>query len=170
MSLSEILSSYLAQFIWGLAAFIVFAVILYRVAVKQVLAAVDAREAKIASELKETEDAYLKAKGLKEELDAKMKAAEARIAAMMAEAQRDAEQLKTAMVDKGKVELDQARVRSLQEIEAARNAALLTLRNQIAELTIVVAEKAIGQRLDSASQERLVDEALAGLRRSGGKG
>ena len=161
--MSELLSSYGAQFFWGLSAFIVFAVILYRVAVKQVLAAVDNRESTIARQMKEAEETYAKAKGLKDELDAKMKAAEAKIAAMMAEAQKDAEAHRAAMVDKGRAEIEQIKQRSLQEIDSARGAALLTLRAQIADLTIIVAEKAIGERLDRQKQETLVDAALVNL-------
>ena len=67
---------HIPDFLWGLAAFVIFVVILLKVGVKQVLAAVDAREAKIRGDLSEAEQAKASAKLVKTELEAKIKAHE----------------------------------------------------------------------------------------------
>lgn len=160
MSIAEFLESNAASFFWGLAAFIVFVVILLRVGVKQILAAVDAREAKIAKELKEAEDAYARAKQVQADVDAKFAAAESKIAALMSEARKDAEAHKADLVEKGKTEIESLRQRSLRDIDAARHAAVITLRQQVAEISVQVAEKIVRERLDAAKHEALVAQAM----------
>lgn len=159
--MNEILSSYLASFIWSLSIFVVFVLIFLKLGVKHVLAAVDARESKIARELKESEDAYTKAKALKDELDAKMRGAEAKIAEMIKEAARDGEAIKAKAVETAREEIDAARNRSLREIEAARHVAIVQLKQAVAEVAVQVAEKIVREKLDAAKQESVVDLALS---------
>jgi F-type H+-transporting ATPase subunit b len=168
--MEEFLDSNLANFLWGVGAFVVFVLVLYRLAVKQILGAIDAREAKIAKEMKEAEDAYARAKKVQSDVDAKFAAAESRISELMAEARRDAEAQKTQMVEKGRVEIEAARNRSLRDIDAARHAAVITLRQEIAEVSIQVAEKIVKERLDAAKHDDLVGQAIDAYEaRQGGK-
>ncbi|MFM2090266.1 MAG: hypothetical protein RLZZ127_755 [Planctomycetota bacterium] len=163
----DVIYQRIPDFLWGLAAFITFVLILFRLGFKHVIAAIDARDRKIASDLKEAEDINAQAKSLKAELDAKMKAAEAKVTALMAEANRNAEAARSALVEKGRQEVEHLRHRALQDIDAARNAALIELRNQIADLVVVVAEKSIHERLDQAKQEALVESAIAAFGKKG---
>jgi F-type H+-transporting ATPase subunit b len=158
--MNELLQSNFASFIWGLSIFAVFILVLLKLGVKHVLAAVDAREARIARELKESEDAYAKAKQLKEDLDRQMKGAEARIAEMIAEGRRDAEALKAKAVEAGRIEIDNTRNRALLEIEAARHAAIVQLKTAIADISIQVAEQVVREKLDAVRHETLVGRAV----------
>ncbi|MBA2479609.1 MAG: F0F1 ATP synthase subunit B [Planctomycetes bacterium] len=170
MTFSEFLESNAVNFFWGLAAFLLFVVILLKFAFTRILAAVDAREAKIAGQMKEAEDAYTRAKKVQAEVDAKFAAAETRIAELMAEARSDAEAQKTQMVEKGRAEIEAARNRSLRDIDAARHTAVVTLRQEIAEVSIQVAEKIVKERLDAAKHEDLVGQAIDAYEaRQGGK-
>ncbi len=158
--IQEFLSSNIASFLWSLSAFVVFVLLLLKLGVKHILAAVDAREAKIAHELGEAEATFLRAKATQADLDAKMRAAEARIAELMAEGRRDAEAIKGKLVEQGRMEIDALRTRALREIEGARHAALVGLRSEIADISIAVAEKVLRSRLDASHQEALVSTAL----------
>ena len=158
--MAEFFDSNLANFIWSFAAFVVFVLILYRVAAKNVLAAVDARESRIAQQMKESEDAYAKAKQLKEDLDRLMKGAEAKIAEMISEGRRDADALKVKAVEAGRIEIDNTRNRALLEIEAARHAAIVQLKTAIADISIQVAEQVVREKLDAARHESLVGRAV----------
>ncbi len=151
---------HIPDFLWGLAAFVIFVVILLKVGVKQVLAAVDAREAKIRGDLSEAEQAKASAKLVKTELEAKIKAHEAKIAEMMAEARRDGEALKATMVEDARKEQDAVRVRALREIEAARHAAVLAVRGEVAEIALLIAQKAMHERFDPRKHEELVTLAV----------
>lgn len=158
--MNEFLTSNLASFIWSLSIFVVFILIILKVGVKHVLAAVDARESKIARELKESEDAYAKAKSLKDELDQKMKGAEAKISEMIKEAQRDGEAIRAKAVETAREEIDNLRNRSLREIEAARHIAIVQLKQAVAEISVQVAEKIVREKLDASKQESVVGIAL----------
>jgi F-type H+-transporting ATPase subunit b len=158
--MDAILSNFLAQFLWGLAAFVVFVLIVFKLGVKHILAAVDAREAKIKADLQSATDAAGHAAKVIAENEAKLKEAEHDIAERMAEARRDAEANKAKLIDQGRVEIDAMRHRALREIEAARHTAVVSLRREIAEISVAVAEKAARVQLDPAKQEELVLTAI----------
>lgn len=158
--MNEFLASNLASFIWSLSVFVVFILIFLKLGVKHVLAAVDARESKIARELKESEEAYAKAKSMKEELDRLMKGAEAKISEMIKEASKDGEAIRAKAVETAREEIDAVRNRSLREIEAARHAAIVQLKTAVAEIAILVAEKIVREKLDASKQESVVGTAL----------
>jgi F-type H+-transporting ATPase subunit b len=158
--IADFVNGHIPDFVWALAAFVVFVLILFKVGLKPVAAALDAREAKLARELKESEEAYAKARALKDQLDAQMRNAEAKIGEMMAEARRDGEALKAQLVEHGRGELDAVRTRSLREIEAARAAAIIGLRAEVADIATQVAEKIVRQNLDARRNDDLVGAAI----------
>jgi F-type H+-transporting ATPase subunit b len=158
--IADFIFEHISDFFWGLGAFVLFVLILYRMAAKHVLAAVQAREEKIARELRESEDAYTKAKQVQAELEAKFRAAEGRISELMSEARRNADQLKTEAVEKGREEIEALRVRSLRDIEAARHAAIVDLRAEVAELAAMVAEKILREKVDARQQEQFTAQAI----------
>ena len=51
--------------------------------------------------------------------------------------------------------------RARSEIQMERDNAIAQLRNEFADLTITAAEKVIGQSLDRAAHQRLIEQALA---------
>lgn len=165
----EFLLNHAYSFWFGFAAFLIFFVLLAKFAIKPIIAAIDAREAKIAHDLKESEDAYAKAKLLKDQLDAQLKSAEAKIAEMMAEARRDAESHKARLVEQGRAEIEATRGRAQRDIDAARQAAIVQLRAQIAEVATSVAEKVLRERLDSSKQEQLVAQAVETYAKTGNR-
>jgi len=156
----DFLLNHANSFYFGFGAFIIFAFLIAKLGIKPIVQAIDAREAKLARELKESEEAYAKARTLKDQLDAQMRSAEGRIAEMMAEARRDGEALKAQLVEHGRGELDAVRTRSLREIEAARAGAIISLRAEVADIATQVAEKIVRQNLDARQNEQLVGAAI----------
>lgn len=156
----DFLLNHAHSFYFGFAAFIIFAFLIAKLGIKPIVQAIDAREAKLARELKESEEAYAKARTLKDQLDAQMRSAEGRIAEMLAEARRDGEALKAQLVEHGRTELDAVRTRSLREIEAARAAAIIGLRAEVADIATQVAEKIVRQNLDARQNDNLVGAAI----------
>lgn len=163
----DFFASNIGNFVWGQAAFVVFVLILFKAGVTRILAAVDAREAKIASELAEAETTFKRSKALQAELEQKMREAEGRITAMMAEARRESELHKSQMVEAGRSEIDAIRQRSLGEIEAARHAAIVQLRTEVAEIAVLVADKIVRGRMDEDKHEELVQKAIVAFEATG---
>ncbi len=89
------------NFWWGIAAFVLFVLVFFRLGFKHILDAVDAREKKIAGQMKEAEDAYVRAKRVQADVDAKFAAAEGSIANLIAEARKHAEEHQNALLEKG---------------------------------------------------------------------
>lgn len=158
--IQDFVNNHIPDFFWAMGAFVVFVLILLKVGLKPVAKALAEREAKITREIKESEDAYAKAKALKEQLDAQLRNAENKISEMMAEARRDAEAHKTSLVEQGRGEIEGIRQRSLRDIDAARSAALLDLRSEVAEIATQVAEKIVKQNLDARGNDQLVAAAI----------
>lgn len=163
----DFLLNHAYSFYFGLGAFLCFLVLLAKFGIKPITQALDARDAKIASDLKESEDAYLKAKSLKEQLDTQLRNAESKIAEMMAEARRDAEAHKARTVEQGRNDIEAIRNRVMREIDGARQAALIELREAMAEISTGVAEKILRQNLDAGRHEQLVVQAMEGYEKSG---
>ena len=158
--LKQLLESNAYNFFWGLSAFVIFVVFILPIGIRKILAAVDAREAKIAADLKEAEDAYARAKKVQSEVDAKFAAAESRIAALMAESRKDAETQKAELLEKGRQDIENLRVRSLRDIEAARHTALISLRQEIADISMTVAEKIVRENLDANRHAALIGQTM----------
>lgn len=166
--MEQLLSSFTAQFFWGLSAFVVFVLVLYRLGITKILAAVDARDEKIRKDLAEAEDAAAKAKEMQAELAKKIRATEEQVSAMANKMRLEAEQAKEALVEKGRVEVEGMRHRALQDIEAARHAAIVSLRKEVADIATDVASKLIQAKLDDAQQGELVQRAIEAYE-TGGK-
>lgn len=165
--MEQLLSSFTAQFFWGLSAFIVFVLVLYRLGVTRILDAVDARDARIKKDLADAEAAAAQAKAMQAELEKKIRASEEQVTATATRLRIEAEQAKDALIEKGRAEVEAMRVRALQDIEAARHGAIVGLRQEVADIATDVAAKIIAAKLDDARQGDLVRSAIDAYEASG---
>lgn len=153
-------TSFLANFFWGLAAFAVFVLVLLKLGVKHVLAAVDARDAKIAKDIADAEAANKRSQDLKAELERKIRETEDKVSALLAQARREADEARDALLKRGQAEVEQLRLRATQDIEAARHAAIVSIRQEVADIAAAIAGKIITEKLDAGRQLQLVGEAI----------
>ncbi|MCS6971374.1 MAG: F0F1 ATP synthase subunit B [Planctomycetota bacterium] len=156
----DFILSHIPSFLWGLTAFVVFVLILLRLALKPVLAALDARDAKIAKDLADAEAANRRAQELKAELERVIRENQDKVGALLAQARREAEQAREALLEKGRAEVEAMRVRALQDIEAARHAAIIELRKEVADIATEVAEKILARHLDAERHAELAQQAI----------
>lgn len=156
----EFLLNHANSFIFGWAAFLIFAFVIAKFGIGPIVKAIEARDERISKQLAEAEETAAKARALQEKLDAELANAEARISEMMAEARRDAEANKAKVVEEGKGEVETLRNRALREIEAARAQAISELRTEVAEVASTVAEKILRQEIDAARHQELVESAI----------
>jgi F-type H+-transporting ATPase subunit b len=156
----DFFTSNLANFVWGLAAFGVFAVVLFAWAAKGIIRAVDARDERIRKQIEDAERVNGEARKLQAELTRKVRECEDQVSQAMAKARAEAEQVKDALIEKGRVEVEGLRLRAQQDIEAARHAAIVSLRAEVASIAIEVAAKIIAAKLDDGRQDELVRQAI----------
>lgn len=158
--MGEFFLTYLPDFFWGLAAFIVFVAIVLKMGIKPVIAAVDAREKKIADDLATAERTRSKAQELQASLDQELAHCEAKVKDILAKAMRDAEEQKSLILEDGRREVEAFRNRALREIEAARHEAIVDLRDEVADIATSVAERILTRELDSTNHHALVEKAI----------
>lgn len=154
---------------WMTVSFLAVLFILKKFAWKPILGTLHERERTI-------EDALNEAKKAREEISAM----NARNEELMREAREEREVLLKDARDirdreiasakaRAKTEADALLARAREDIRNEKNAALTEMKNQVAELSIMVAERILKEKLDStAAQQSLVEKVMneADLRRS----
>jgi len=147
--------------IWTIVCFLVVLFVLKRYAFGPVQQMIDTRRERIQSALDEADHARAEARDLLEEHRKLIGQAKSESEEILSEARRIAE----AQRERVKVETEEDRQRRLEEtrrqIEQATQQALGQIRDEVAKLSLLAAEKITRKSLTGADQERLVDEALA---------
>lgn len=147
--------------VWTGITFIILLIILRKFAWKPILGAVSDREESIKNALLEADKARQEMENLKSDNEKILKEARAERDAMLKEA-RD---MKNNMISEAK---DEAKAQANKIIEQAKTtiqneklAAITDLKNQVADLSIDIAEKVVKEQLSNKDkQEKLVESML----------
>jgi F-type H+-transporting ATPase subunit b len=149
--------------IWTLVCFGLTFFVLRRFVWGAMQKAIDARRDRIREALHHADEARDEARRLLEEHRALIAGAKRDAEEILAEARKTRE----AMEQRVREETDADRQRRLEEtrrqIEAETQRALETIRAEVANLSLIAAEKVIGRALDDADQRRLIEEAIREL-------
>ncbi len=156
--------------IWTWVVFLLLFFILKKYAWGPMLEGLRRREENIRLAMEEARLAREEAHKLREDLQARINRAHEEVREILDEARRDAQHTKEEMVNQARSEIQTERARLRREIEMTRDQALQELWNRTAELATQVSAKAIRRQLTTDDHRRLVDEAIADLRRAGGNG
>jgi F-type H+-transporting ATPase subunit b len=147
--------------IWTLVAFGLTLVILKKYAFGPVQKLIDDRRDSIRRTIDEADNAREEAKSLLEEHRKLVADAKGQAEEILAETRKIA----AAQQERMREETEEDRTRRLEEtkrqIEQATQQALGQIRDEVASLSLLAAEKITRKTLTSADQQRLIDEALA---------
>jgi len=149
--------------LWTIITFIIVALILRAVAWKPLLAALTAREEKIRSSLQHAEDAHREAERLLEMNRQQLAAAEEQSQRIIREGRNLGERLKAEIMEKANASSRHMIEQAKEEIKREKEAALVQLRGEVADLAIAAAGKILDANLDTAKQRQLVDAAIKDL-------
>ena len=146
---------------WTTIIFIVFFLLLKKLAWKPILGAVKSREDFINNALLSAENAKKEMQNLKSDNEKLLAEARSERDAMM----KEAREIKEKMINDAKNEANFASEKIISQakeaIESEKNAALSELKNQVSNLSILIAEKVlISELTDKASQTKLVEKML----------
>lgn len=147
--------------LWSAVTFLIFLYLLGRFAWKPLVAALDAREAHIRGDISAAESARLKAEQMLAEHSKRMSQVQDEIREALAQARRDADQLKQDIVSQAQKEAVAAKDRAVQEISRARDSALKDLFDVMAKEVAHATQHVLGRSVNSSDQDRLIEEALA---------
>jgi F-type H+-transporting ATPase subunit b len=147
--------------IWTIVSFAVTVFVLSRVAFKPVQNMIDARRRRIEEAIEEADRARDEARRLLEQHRELIGQARSEAEEILAEARRVAD----AQRERVRQEADEDRARRLEEtrrqIDQATHQALGQIREEVARLSLLAAEKVTRKALTDDDQRRLIDEALA---------
>ena len=129
---------------------------------KPILRVLEERKRRIEEGLQASEQAQRAASESQEESRRILDEARAEGRELVTRAQETATRLRTDMEQQARAEADQIVTRARQDIERERQQAIQTLRAEFADLTVLAAERVVGQSLDRQAHQRLIDEVIVG--------
>ena len=149
--------------IWTIVCFLICLFVLKRWAFGPIQSMIDERRDRIRRALEEADEAREEARHLLEEHRKLIGQARSEAEEILAEAR----QVGQAMQARVKEETEADRQRRLEEtrrqIEAETRRALEQIRAEVADLSLIAAEKVTRKSLDDTDQRRLIDEAIGEL-------
>lgn len=147
--------------LWSLVTFLLFIFILGKFAWGPMIQGLDDREGRLRALVAETEENQRKSQALAADYEDKLRAAEATVAEMVAEAKRDAERTSQDIVARAQADVDAMRNRATDEIARAKDTALTEVFSTVNSQVAAATERVLGRALSNEDQERLIQEALA---------
>jgi F-type H+-transporting ATPase subunit b len=125
-----------------------------------IVSVAEARQREITAQLeaarKEREEAEARLVAAQAKLDEARKTAQTVIEA----ANKSGEQLRQELRQKAEQESKRTIEAARKEIEAERDAALRSVRNEVAGLVVMATQKVIGETLDDSKHRQLIDKAI----------
>ena len=151
--------------LWSAIVFVLFLIVLKKFAWLPMIEGLDKREEGIRKAISDAEEGRRKSHAMLAEYEQKLKAAEQTVAAMVAEAKRDAERTSQDLITNAQREVDAIKTRAKDDILQAKDTALAEVFTRMNAQVVRATEHVLGRALDDADQDRLVGEALAGVGR-----
>jgi F-type H+-transporting ATPase subunit b len=148
---------------WTIIVFVALLLILRKFAWPALLGAVEARERALEEQLAEAERNRAEAAALLAQHQKLIAEGRASAHALLAEARGAAEKERALAMEKTRQEQEELLERARRDIAAERDRAVAELRREAVDLSLAAATKLIGERLNSDSDRRIVQEYLATL-------
>jgi len=160
-SAPSLFSGSIADSLWTVVAFATLAVVLGTVAWKPLLRALDARKGHIEQQLRSAEGSRQKAEQMIEDYRQQGQT-------MVRQATEEAQRHRQQTVEQTREEILAMRRRAHEEVESAQAAAMEELWKQTGEIVLRVSSEVLGRTLTPKDNQRLIDEAVTQIKRSGG--
>jgi F-type H+-transporting ATPase subunit b len=149
--------------------FVVFLVLIWRFAFDPISRILAERKGRIDQGLADAEQAQVDRAAGAADRDRLMLDARKEAAALIAAAQKSAEELRDSDIAATRAELQKLREHAAAEIAGERDRAMADLRAQVADLALAAAGKVVSETMNEPRQRRLVEEFLH-EKRVGGEG
>ena len=155
----------LGLFFWQTLLFIALVFLLWKYAWKPILNAVNDREEGIKNALAAAEDAKKEMQNVTADSEKLLQEARAEREVMLKEAREIKDKIVADARDLAQVEGDKMIKQAQATIESEKKAAVADIKNQVADLSLQIAEKVIKEQLsDDKKQIKLVDDMLGDIK------
>lgn len=149
------------EVIVSLVSFLVLFVILGKFAFPPVTKMLDERADRIRESLEKAEETRIEAERLLEEYRVQMAEARAEAGKVIEQGRTVAENMKNEIVAKAREEAEAEKTKAIDAIKAEKLAAMAELQASVADLSVAVAGKIIGQKLSAADHAALIERSIA---------
>ncbi len=156
----EALGINLGYLISQIVNFTLLAVLLYFVAYKPILRMLDERSARIKQGLEDAELASRRAAEMEQEFEQRLAEARKEGQEIVAQATQMSEKARQEILATAREEARAQVEKAKEEIARERELAMSELRQQVADLSLSISEKVIGEALDQQRQRDLIAEFL----------
>jgi F-type H+-transporting ATPase subunit b len=156
----EALGINLGYIVSQIVNFTLLAVLLYFVAYKPILRMLDERSERIKKGLEDAEAASKRAAEMEQEFERQMIEARREGQEIITQATQMSERARQEILEKAREESRAQIEKAREEIGRERELAMAELRQQVADLSLVISEKVIGEALDEQRQRRLIADFL----------
>ena len=147
-------------FIWTILTFLVLLAVLAKFAWKPLLKALETRQEAIKKALDDAERAKLELTRLQQESTAIIDQARMEADSILAKTRSDAERVREDLKIKAKEEADTIIRNAQQQIQLQTRQALQQLRNEVADISVMIASKLLQRNLVKEDNDRLIVETL----------
>jgi F-type H+-transporting ATPase subunit b len=155
----------LGLFVWLTLLFILLLLLLRKYAWKPILDAVNDREEGIKNALAAAEDAKKEMQNVTADSEKLLQEARGEREAMLKEAREIKDKMVSDAKEQAKVEGDKMILQAKATIESEKKAAVAEIKNQVADLSVQIAEKVIREQLTNKDKQlKLVDDMLGDIK------
>lgn len=157
----ELITPAIGLIFWTTITFLVLLFLLKKMAWKPILGAVSEREDSIKNALEEAENARKEMQNLTADNERILKEARAERDTLLKEAREIKETIISEAKEEAQIQANKVVAQAQATIQSEKQAAITDLKNQVAELSISIAEKVVrGELSDTSKQTKLVEEML----------
>ncbi len=146
--------------LWTIITFVVMMLILWKVAWRPIVDAMDARAEKVRFEIDNAERTRQEAEKLLAQHKAMMDNSRNEAAQIIARGREEAERMKNEIIEKANAESRTIAERAKKEIELAKDKAITDIKTEVVVLSTEIASKIINKNIKAEDQKALVEEAL----------
>ena len=154
-----------AELIAGIIAFAVVFFFIWKWAWPAINRSLETRQQAISGQLKEAETTKIEAQSLLDDYRSQLAEARGEANRIVEEARARAETVRSDLVAKAETDAGQIVAKAREEAANEKARALQEARREVADLSIDLAEKVVGENLDREAQHGLIERYLADLER-----
>lgn len=161
----DLITPAVGTIIWTTIVFVILLIILRAFAWKPILSAVKERQKSIEDSLNEAKLMREKMDNMKAENEIVLREAKAERDSILKEARELKDKIVASAKDEAQIEANKLIESTKQSIITAKEAAMVDIKNQIASLSVDVAERVLRKELDNKpAQEALAKELIDGVK------
>ncbi len=151
------------ELVAGIIAFSIVYFFIWRWVWPNMNKTMEARQAAVAGQLTEAENAKKEAESLLADYRSQVANAKAEGNRVIEEARSQADEIRSELVAKAESDAEQIRSKAREDAAGEKARALADAKNQVGDISVGLAEKIVGESLDADTHQALIDRYLADL-------